>query len=151
MPPVATSEKGSGSSLPQATFRFRCIGCGSVNPSAGQDFRCPQCGNLLEITDSSWNSRNPTALKSLWRERRTLDEAIDLSGVWRFREFLPAPQSEQQIITLREGNTPLYELPQSSRSTGIARLYGKHQGLNPTGSFKDAGMTVAATFARQAG
>jgi threonine synthase len=151
MPPAATSEKDSGSSLPQATFRFRCIGCASIDTTAGQDFRCPQCGNLLEITDSSWNSCNPAALKSLWRERRTLNEALDLSGVWRFREFLPAPQSEQQVVTLREGNTPLYDLPQSSRSTGVARLFGKHQGLNPTGSFKDAGMTVAATFARQAG
>jgi len=149
MPPSTTSEKGSAPG--QATFRFRCIGCGSVNASAGQDFRCSDCGNLLEITDSSWNSRNPTALKTLWRERRTLNEAIDLSGVWRFREFLPAPQSEQEIVTLREGNTPLYELPQSSRLTGVPRLYAKHQGLNPTGSFKDAGMTVAATFARQAG
>jgi threonine synthase len=151
MPPVATSEKGSESSLPQATFRYRCIGCAAVNPTAGQDFRCPQCGNLLEITDSSWNSQNPAALKSLWRERRTLNTALDVSGVWRFRELLPAPASEQQVVTLREGNTPLYNLPQSSRSTGVARLYGKHQGLNPTGSFKDAGMTVAATFARQAG
>jgi threonine synthase len=149
MPPSATSEKGSAPS--QATFRFRCIGCGSVTSSAAQDFRCSQCGNLLEITDSSWNSRNPAALKSLWRERRTLNEAIDLSGVWRFRELLPAPASEQQVVTLREGNTPLYELPQSSRLTGVPRLYAKHQGLNPTGSFKDAGMTVAATFARQAG
>jgi threonine synthase len=151
MPPVATSEKGSESSLPQATFRFRCIGCAAVNPTAGQDFRCPQCGNLLEITDSSWNSHNPAALKSLWRERRTLNAALDLSGVWRFRELLPAPASEQQVVTLREGNTPLFDLPQSSRSTGVAQLYGKHQGLNPTGSFKDTGMTVAATFARQAG
>jgi threonine synthase len=149
MPPSATSEKGSEPS--QATFRFRCIGCGSITASAAQDFRCSECGNLLEIADSSWNSQNPTALKSLWRERRTLDEAIDLSGVWRFRELLPAPASEQEIVTLREGNTPLYELPQSSRSTGVPRLYAKHQGLNPTGSFKDAGMTVAATFARQAG
>jgi threonine synthase len=149
MPPSATSEKGSEPS--HATFRFRCIGCGSVTASAAQDFRCSECGNLLEIADSSWNSQNPTALKSLWRERRTLDEAIDLSGVWRFRELLPAPASEQEIVTLREGNTPLYELPQSSRSTGVPRLYAKHQGLNPTGSFKDAGMTVAATFARQAG
>ncbi|MGC2791099.1 MAG: threonine synthase, partial [Candidatus Sulfotelmatobacter sp.] len=149
MPPSTTSEKGS--SPGQATFRFRCIGCGSVNASAAQDFRCSDCGNLLEITDSSWNSRNPTALKTLWRERRTLNEAIDLSGVWRFREFLPAPQSEQEIVTLREGNTPLYELPQSSRVTCVPHLYAKHQGLNPTGSFKDAGMTVAATFARQAG
>ena len=106
---------------------------------------------MLEITDSSWNSRNPVALKSLWRERRTLNEALDLSGVWRFREFLPMPQSEESVVTLREGNTPLYELPQSSRATGISRLYAKHQGMNPTGSFKDAGMTVAATFARQAG
>jgi threonine synthase len=149
MPPSTTSEKGSAPS--QATFRFRCIGCGSVASSAAQDFRCSQCGNLLEITDSSWNSRNPTALKTLWRERRTLNESIDLSGVWRFREVLPSPQSEQQIVTLREGNTPLYELPQSSRVTGVPRLYAKHQGLNPTGSFKDTGMTVAATFARQAG
>jgi threonine synthase len=149
MLPSATSRKGSAPG--QATFRFRCIGCGSVSSSAAQDFRCSQCGNLLEITDSSWNSQNPAALKSLWRERRTLNEGIDLSGVWRFREFLPAPASEQQIVTLREGNTPLYELPQSSRITGVPRLYAKHQGLNPTGSFKDAGMTVAATFARQAG
>ena len=149
MRPSATSEKGSAPS--QATFRSRCIGCGLVSNSAAQDFRCPNCGNLLEITDSSWNSLNPTALKALWRERRTLNESIDLSGVWRFRELLPAPQSEQQIVTLREGNTPLYDLPQSSRATGVSRLYAKHQGLNPTGSFKDAGMTVAATFARQAG
>jgi threonine synthase len=87
----------------------------------------------------------------LWRERRTLNEALDLSGVWRFRELLPVPASEEHVVTLREGNTPLYELPQSSRNTGVPRLYAKHQGMNPTGSFKDAGMTVAATFARQAG
>jgi threonine synthase len=144
-----TSEKSSQPS--QTTFRFRCIGCGAIPGSAAQDFRCSECCNLLEITDSSWNSRNPVALKSLWRERRTLNEALDLSGVWRFREFLPMPQSEESVVTLREGNTPLYELPQSSRATGISRLYAKHQGMNPTGSFKDAGMTVAATFARQAG
>jgi len=149
MPPPTTSDKGSEPS--QAMFRFRCIGCASVATSAAQDFRCSECGNLIEITDSSWNSRNPIALKSLWRERRILNESLDLSGVWRFRELLPAPASEKTIVTLREGNTPLYELPQSSRTTGVPRLYAKHQGLNPTGSFKDAGMTVAATFARQAG
>jgi threonine synthase len=151
MPSSTTSEKGSEPGLPKASFRFRCIGCKSTADSAGQDFRCSQCGNLLEITDSSWKSRNPAALRTLWRERRTLNESLDLSGVWRFREFLPAPQSEQHVVTLREGNTPLYELPQSSRATGVQRLYAKHQGMNPTGSFKDAGMTVAATFARQAG
>jgi len=149
MPSSTTSEKGSQPS--QATFRFRCIGCGGMTGSAAQDFRCSECGNLLEITDASWNSHNPIALKSLWRERRTLNAALDLSGVWRFRELLPVPESGEYVVTLREGNTPLYELPQSSRATGISRLYAKHQGINPTGSFKDAGMTVAATFARQAG
>jgi len=151
MPPSSTSEKSSKPSPPQASFGFRCIGCGSVTAAAAQDFRCSECGNLLEITDSSWNSRNPTALKTLWRERRSLNASLDLSGVWRFRELLPAPQSAELVVTLREGNTPLYELRQSSRSIGIPRLYAKHQGMNPTGSFKDAGMTVAATFARQAG
>jgi threonine synthase len=106
---------------------------------------------LLEITDSLWNSRNPAALKSLWRERRSLNAPLDMSGVWRFRELLPSPASDRHVVTLREGNTPLYELPQASRSTGVARLYAKHQGMNPTGSFKDNGMSVAATFARQAG
>jgi threonine synthase len=153
MPPSTSSEKASEPKLPQAAFRFRCISCGSVSASAAQDFRCSQCGNLLEITDPSWKSTslNVTALKSLWRDRRSSNLPLDRSGVWRFRELLPAPQSEQHVITLREGNTPLYDLPQSSRVTGIPHLYAKHQGMNPTGSFKDAGMTVAATFARQAG
>ena len=158
MPSSATSDQGSGKqgsepSLPLSTFRFRCIGCGSVTPSAAQDFRCSECGNLLEITDPSWKSTSlhAAALKSIWRDRRSSNLPLDLSGVWRFRELLPVPQSEQHVVTLREGNTPLYELPQSSRITGVPRLYAKHQGINPTGSFKDAGMTVAATFARQAG
>jgi len=149
MPPSATSELG----MPRPTFHFRCIECGFVTLSAAQDFRCAECGNLLEITDPGWKSHSLGAagLKSIWRERRSSNLPLDLSGVWRFRELLPAPASERHVITLREGNTPLYELPQSSRSTGVLRLYAKHQGMNPTGSFKDAGMTVAATFARQAG
>jgi threonine synthase len=139
--------------LPKATFTFRCIGCGALASNAGQDFRCPQCNNLLEISDPSWKipSLSAAKLKSLWRERRSSNAGLDLSGVWRFRELLPMPESEQHVVSLREGNTPLYELPQSSRRTGVPRLYAKHQGMNPTGSFKDTGMTVAATFARQAG
>ncbi|MGA2947987.1 MAG: threonine synthase [Candidatus Sulfotelmatobacter sp.] len=107
----------------------------------------------MEITDPSWKSPslNAATLKSSWRERRSSNAALDLSGVWRFRELLPVPKSEQYVVTLREGNTPFYELPLSSRITGVSRLYAKHQGMNPTGSFKDTGMTVASTFARQAG
>ena len=151
--PSAAASKSSGPTLPQATFCFRCIGCRAVTQAAAQDFRCSSCRNLLEITDPAWRSSSldAAALKFTWRERRSSNAIVDRSGVWRFRELLPAPSSEQQIVTLREGNTPLYELPQVSRSTGVARLLAKHQGMNPTGSFKDTGMTVAATFARQGG
>src|ERR1700693_1084086 len=153
MPLSATSDRGSPVSKANGTFGFRCIGCGALTPDAAQDFRCSQCKNLLEITDSSWKSSNLAAetLKSIWHARRSSNELLDLSGVWRFRELLPAPESADFVISLREGNTPLYELPQSSRITGVSGLYAKHQGMTPTGSFKDAGMTVAATFARQAG
>ena len=153
MPSAATAQTGSGIALPPATFYFRCIACGSAAQSASQDFRCAQCGNLLEIIDPSWQpgKLDAISLKSAWHKRRSSNALLDRSGVWRFRELLPAPASEQHVVTLREGNTPLYELPQTSRSTGIARLFAKHQGMNPTGSFKDTGMTVAATFARQAG
>lgn len=146
-----TPKNASVASLSQATFHFRCIGCASETHKPAQDFRCSQCGNLLEIVDASWKAANPSSLKSIWLERRTSNLPLDLSGVWRFRELLPEPASKQHVVTLREGNTPLYELPQSSRRTGVRQLYAKHQGMNPTGSFKDNGMSVAATFARQAG
>ena len=65
--------------------------------------------------------------------------------------MLPALHDWNQVITLREGNTPVYELPSCGRAAGVEQLYAKHQGMNPTGSFKDTGMTVAASFARQGG
>ena len=137
----------------QETFRFRCIACGDLSDTASQDFRCGRCGDLLEITYPTWNEKKPDAanLKSAWQRRRLSSSPVDLSGVWRYRDLLPALNDEQQVITLREGNTPLYELPRCARITGVPRLFAKHQGMNPTGSFKDAGMTVAATFARRAG
>jgi threonine synthase len=131
-------------------FHFRCIACGDVRDAASRDFRCAACGDLLEIAYPRKEMDAPL-LKSTWSDRRTSQSAIDLSGVWRFRELLPALDDPRQAITLREGNTPLYELPQCARITGVPRLYAKHQGMNPTGSFKDTGMTVAATFARRAG
>ena len=59
--------------------------------------------------------------------------------------------SRQQIITIKEGNTPVYELPKCGKAAGVDQVFAKHQGMNPTGSFKDTGMTVAASFAKQAG
>ena len=132
-----------------ATARLRCIACGATPDSAGQDFRCTDCGDLLEFVFSEW-LHDPQALKSLWRDRKMLLKPLDQSGVWRFREFLPH-LSEQHAITLREGNTPLYYLQRCARLTGIESLYAKHQGMNPTASFKDTGMTIAASAARAAG
>jgi len=136
----------------EANFRFRCIACHDLRDAAGQDFRCEKCGDLLEIHYPDWKDSKPDAgqLKSSWKDRRLSSNPVDLSGVWRFRDLLPTVE-DKDVITLREGNTPLYELPQCARITGVPRLFAKHQGMNPTGSFKDGGMTVAATFARRAG
>src|SRR6201998_1170184 len=146
MSSLSTSSPG----VRPADFHFRCIACGDMRDTARRDFRCAACGDLLEIAYPQ-KDVDAAELKSSWSARRTSQNAIDLSGVWRFRELLPALDDPQQAITLREGNTPLYELPQCARITGVPRLYAKHQGMNPTGSFKDTGMTVAATFARRAG
>jgi threonine synthase len=78
-------------------------------------------------------------------------EALDQSGVWRFRELLPILNSFGNAVTLREGNTPLYHLPRAAKALGIDQLFAKHQGMNPTASFKDTGMTTALSVARERG
>ena len=141
----------------ESSSHFRCINCGSVRDRAEQDFRCPNCGDLFEIVYPGWRTPQGVQiagmraedLKLLWRDRKISQASADLSGVWRFRELLPALKSEP--ITLREGNTPLYGLRRCARAAGMQSLQAKHQGMNPTASFKDTGMTTAASFARQEG
>lgn len=147
--------------------KLRCISCGATPDSASQDFRCTACGDLLEFFFPGWtldqldgalrlrsgqapprHHPDPSTLKSLWLSRRTSHDAFDQSGVWRFREMLPHIPAEH-AITLREGNTPLYRLPRCARATGVENLLAKHQGMNPTASFKDTGMTFAASSAHQ--
>jgi threonine synthase len=120
--------------------------------SAAQDCRCADCGDLLEFFFPGWASESPdpAALKSLWLNRRASHDALDRSGVWRFRELLPHIPAEH-VITLGEGNTPLYSLPRCARAAGVEHLLAKHQGMNPTASFKDTGMTFAASSAHQGG
>jgi threonine synthase len=137
----------------RSVSQLRCIGCGRT--ALPDRFRCEHCRDLLEIIYPGWEEKGPAGLraaelKKLWRDRRSSLEPVDQSGVWRFREVLPEI-STSKIITIHEGNTPVYELPNCAGSAGITRLYAKHQGMNPSGSFKDTGMTVAASFARQAG
>src|SRR5438093_6468976 len=133
--------------------QLRCIGCGRI--ALPDRFRCENCRDLLEIVFPGWDEQGPAglnaeSLKQLWAERQSSFDPADRSGVWRFREILPEI-TKQKIITIKEGNTPVYELPRCARSAGVEELFAKHQGMNPTGSFKDTGMTVAATFARLAG
>ena len=139
--------------------QLRCFGCGVriSGTEAQPDFRCAECGDLFEVDYPGWGQRkghdrpNPGALKWLWRERRCSSEALDHSGVWRFRELLPILDSFGDAVTLREGNTPLYSLPRAAKALGIDQLFAKHQGMNPTGSFKDTGMTAALSVARERG
>ncbi len=86
-------------------------------------------------------------MKTIFRERRMSSEDIDRSGVWRFRELLPFADDLSKVVTLAEGNTPLYAAPRSADYAGLDTLRFKHQGMNPTGSFKDNGMTTGVTQA----
>jgi threonine synthase len=150
----------------QDVHQLRCTGCASViaQEALRENFRCPDCGDLYEVEYPAWSERaapgaaavkrnlpNPSALRWLWKERRTSTELKDQSGVWRFRDLLPILNDEANIVSLREGNTPLYDLPRAARATGLERLYAKHQGMNPTGSFKDTGMTTALSVAHERG
>lgn len=135
-------------------FRICCSVCGADCPAPAEDFRCPACGELIEITFPQWSSvvaAQTSRWRDLWKLRRQSDLPYDSSGVWRFREMLPHPTNWSHVITIREGNTPLYELPKCALAAGMHHLLAKHQGMNPTGSFKDTGMTAAITFAKQNG
>jgi threonine synthase len=138
------------------SHQLRCTGCSrTVAQSELQgNFRCAECGDLYEAVYPGWHGPkqtrpNPSALRWLWRERRCGVEAADRSGVWRFREMLPILRATENAVTLGEGNTPLYELPRAAQRLGLTRLRAKHQGMNPTGSFKDTGMTAALSVARE--
>lgn len=107
---------------------------------------CSRCGGPLEVQLSSKSLSPRKDLKSLWALRRGSFDSRDRSGVWRFRELLPFEESAP-VVTLGEGNTPLYDAPRCAEYAGLRSLRLKHQGCNPTGSFKDTGMTAAVTQA----
>jgi threonine synthase len=129
--------------------RQRCIEpeCGARFQVEDRLYVCRRCGGLLEIERGAQDlATEPGQLKTVWRERLASMDERDRSGVWRFRELLPFSDGAS-VVTLKEGNTPLYLAPRSARYCGLDQLALKHQGCNPTGSFKDTGMTTAVTQA----
>jgi threonine synthase len=113
-------------------------------------YNCPRCGGLLECSYPG-RSADPAALKRIWRERRMSNAKMDQSGVWRYREMISFLDNYDSVVSLREGNTPLLDAPRAAAYAGLDRLIFKHQGFNPTGSFKDNGMTCGATQALRLG
>jgi threonine synthase len=113
-------------------------------------YNCPKCGGLLEVTYGT-DGLDPDKLKRIWRERRCDNSPIEQSGVWRYRELIDFLDDTKHVVTLREGNTPLLPGPRAAAYGGLDRLVFKHQGFNPTGSFKDNGMTCGASQAMRLG
>jgi len=135
-----------------AHARQRCIvpGCEHSFDINDRIYVCTKCGGPLEIDIDLRSISKPAELRSVWRERALSSEARDKSGVWRHRELLPFA-ADAQVVTLFEGNTPLYDAPRSAEYASLDVLRLKHQGCNPTASFKDTGMTAAVTQARLLG
>src|SRR6266581_512633 len=124
----------------------RCIEplCGARFALNERLYVCSRCGGLLEIAQD--RQSDPAQLRTVWTTRLVSFDPRYRSGVWRYRELLPFAD-DAPLVTLAEGNTPLYDAPVSATYTGLHSLALKHQGCNPTGSFKDTGMTTAVTQA----
>jgi threonine synthase len=127
----------------RATWQV-CAACGQELPETDPRTTC-SCGGLLEIRHTP-PSASGAALRRVFDDRR----GDGGSGVWRFRELV-MPTVGDAMVSHPEGNTPLLERGTVSAFAGLSWLRLKHEGQNPTGSFKDRGMTVGVTQARRIG
>ncbi len=129
-------------------LELKCIDCGATFPLDEVRYTC-DCGGLLDVARDLEELREHISRETFDR-RLGGPKLADASGVWRFREMiLPVP--EDQIVSRPEGNTPQYRSARLARWVGLDDLALKHEGENPTGSFKDRGMTVGVTQAKQLG
>lgn len=113
-------------------------------------YRCPRCGGLLEVAYPGYQP-DAELSRRIFRERRLDNSPLNQSGVWRYRELFPFLDDGVHPVTLREGNTPLLASHKAALYGGLENISFKHQGFNPTGSFKDNGMTCGATQAVRLG
>ena len=119
--------------------KLRCVACGAEYDVQPKLFTCPKCGQVLEVVFE------PDELPPFEEFRRR----TRMHGIWRFKELLPL--KAKKVITMGEGNTPLIRLENLEKKIGVRRLYAKFEGANPTGSFKDRGMSLAVTMALHVG
>ncbi len=143
----------SGPGLPARPLTWQlCARCERELAASSPESQCPDCGGLLEV-----RHRPPSpgdrgqVLEALFIGRRGGPDPLDASGVWRYRELVLPDARPEQVVTFPEGNTPLLAREAVSRFAGVDSLFLKHEGMNPTGSFKDRGMTVGITQARRVG
>ncbi len=130
-----------------------CAGCSAEHSETLAAALCPSCGGTLSAVQPSPPARGQ-ALSQLFDSRvnphALRGAAFEQSGVWRFRELV-LPGAEDAIVSIPEGNTPLIASRTVAEYAGVPSLRLKHEGMNPTGSFKDRGMTVAITQAKRIG
>ncbi len=129
-----------------ADLRVRCMDCDAVAVADRPLTRCARCGGLLDAEVPLDQPIFPTDFGA------GLPSALRHSGVWRYRPLLP-PLPADAIVSRWEGNTPLYHDDRLAAYAGLApgNLALKHEGHNPTASFKDRGMTVGVSHARAVG
>jgi threonine synthase len=121
--------------------------CGHTHDLNDPVYVCGKCGGLLDV-EHDLEALRPLVSRELFDSRLgSVDEPYN-SGVWRYKELVFPGIPDEQIITHGEGNTGLYKAPSKLAAwVGATRLSLKHEGENPTGSFKDRGMTGGITHA----
>ena len=129
---------------------LQCIDCGQQYPVARVIYACEGCGGLLDVAHDYSDARQAIT-RELFDSRLGSLEPPYSSGVWRYKELINPDIDAADIVTRGEGNTNLYELPRLADYAGVDSLILKHEGENPTGSFKDRGMTSGVTHARRLG
>lgn len=131
---------------------LQCIDCGRQYPINQLLYTCETCGGLLDV-QHDLDHLKKTVSRSTFDERLgygPLQKPYD-SGVWRYKELVYPNVDDNIIVSRPEGNTNLYPVPKLAQWAGVDQLFLKHEGENPTGSFKDRGMTGGVTQARVLG
>jgi threonine synthase len=119
-------------------------------PDVAEDgvwLECIETGETYAPFDEiRYTSDAGALLEVRYAEPPTFDD-FEGRGVWRYAAALPFDQG----VSLPEGDTPLHRVPRLEESVGVETLRIKHEGMNPTGSFKDRGMTVGVRVAERLG